>query len=157
MINRRLAQRLPGLIGLAFVVLALTAAMLTWAQAQSSVSVSKSANPSSVPEPGGPVTFAVRVTNSSAVDTVYITSLTDTVHGNLNGQGTCRVWWTLRPGQTYVCQFEASVVGNAGYTETNTVTASGFGNGGAQFSVSDDATVLITDVASSIRVTKTAA
>ncbi len=43
--------------------------------------VTKQASVASVPEPGGPVTFTVGITNVSTVDTVSITSITDSVSG----------------------------------------------------------------------------
>ena len=90
--------------------------------------VTKTANPSSVPAPGGigvgQVDYTVTVTNpSSAVEPVTITALTDSSFGNLNGQGTCSTGSTLQPGQTYSCTFTGVVSGSAGSTHTNTVTA----------------------------------
>ena len=51
--------------------------------------MTKTADPTYGAEPGGNVTFDVVVENSSGVDSVTITSLTDDVHGDLNGRGTC--------------------------------------------------------------------
>ena len=85
-----------------------------------------------------------------------ITSLTDDVHGDLNGQGTCAVPQTIQPGDTYTCAFSAFVAGNAGDTETDVVTASGTDDDGAPVTDSDDATVTVTGVAPAITVTKTA-
>ena len=65
----------------------------------SSIAVTKSASPISIQEPGGTVTFSVSVKNTSAVDTVTITSLTDDVYGNLDGKGTCDVPQTAGPGR----------------------------------------------------------
>ena len=50
--------------------------------------------------------FTVVVENTSGTtDPVTITSLTDDVHGDLNGQGTCAVPQTIQPGDTYTCAF----------------------------------------------------
>ena len=57
----------------------------------SSIAVTKTPAPTTVDEPGGNVTFTVRVDNTSPVDSVTISSLTDDVHGDLNGQGSCTV------------------------------------------------------------------
>jgi|GEM_PF-1329794 len=122
----------------------------------SSIFVTKTANPTSLPEPGGTVNFTVRVDNTSAVDDVTIDSLIDTIHGDLNGQGTCAVPQTIALGGFYECTFTATVSGNAGDSETDVVTASGTDDDGNPVSGNDDATVTITDVASSILVTKTA-
>ena len=66
----------------------------------SSIEVTKSATPTSLPEPGGNVTFDVKVENTSAVDAVTITSLNDDVYGNLDGKGTCDVPQTIAAGGT---------------------------------------------------------
>ena len=110
----------------------------------SSISVTKTANPTSVTEPGGPVTFTVLIDNTSAVDSVTIDSLTDSVHGDLNGQGDCSVPQTIPAGGSYTCSFTATVSGSAGYVETDVATASGIDDDGDPVSNSDDATVTIT-------------
>ena len=108
--------------------------------------VQKTADPSVVKAPGGPVLFTVVVTNNSGpTDPVTITSLVDDIHGDLNGQGTCSVPQTIQPGASYTCQFTATVTGEAGDRETDTVTASGTDDEGNPVSDDDDATVEITD------------
>ena len=115
-------------------------ATVTFTNLPSAITVIKTANPTSMQEPGGPVTFTVSVRNDSAVDTVTITSLVDSIHGNLNGQGTCSVPQTILPGATYTCSFTA----NVSKTETDVVTASGTDDDGNPVSDDDDATVTIT-------------
>jgi uncharacterized repeat protein (TIGR01451 family) len=122
----------------------------------SSIVVTKTADPTSLPEPGGNASFSVSVKNTSAVDSVTITSLTDDVYGDLDGKGTCDVPQTIAAGATYSCSFTGAVSGNTGSTHTDVVTASGTDDDGNPVSGHDDATVRITDVASSIQVTKTA-
>ena len=107
-------------------------------------------------EPGGTVTFYVTVYNDSTVDSITIDTLTDDVHGDLDTQGTCAVPQTIAAGGTYSCQFDASVTGNAGDSETDTVTASGQDDDGNAVSDDDDAVVEIDDVASAMHVVKTA-
>jgi len=133
-------------------------AAVTITDVASSIAVRKVADPTAVPEPGGAVTFTVRVTNTSAVDSVTIDSLTDTVHGDVTtlAGSTCSVPQDLDPGEGYVCGFTAVVSGNAGDEETDQVTASGSDDDGQPVAASDDATVRITDVASSIAVRKVA-
>src|SRR4030095_3470833 len=80
----------------------------------SSIAVTKTASPTSVNEPGGSVSFTVRLDNSSAVDSVTIATLNDNVHGDLNGQGTCAIPQTIAAGGFYQCSFTASVNGDAG-------------------------------------------
>ncbi|MCB0208929.1 MAG: hypothetical protein KDJ52_06355 [Anaerolineae bacterium] len=87
----------------------------------SSINVTKTANPSSLPEPGGSVKFTLVVKNTSPVDTVTINSLTDNLFGNLNGKG-CTVPQTLTPGKQYQCSFTGDVSGTAGQSKTSTTT-----------------------------------
>jgi uncharacterized repeat protein (TIGR01451 family) len=122
----------------------------------SSIVVTKTADPVSLPEPGGNVAFSVSVKNTSAVDSVTISSLTDDIYGNLDGKGTCDVPQTIAAGATYSCSFTGAVSGSAGSSHTDVVTASGKDDDGNDVSDEDDATVTITNVASSILVTKTA-
>ena len=121
-----------------------------------SISVDKTANPTSVAEPGANVDFTVVVDNTSDDDVVTINSLTDNIHGNLNGQGNCSVPTNIAVDGSYTCTFTAFVGGNAGDSEIDVVTASGTDDSGNPVSDNDDATVTITDVAPSIMVTKTA-
>jgi len=121
-----------------------------------SITVDKSANPTSVSEPGGSVTFSVQVTNNSvSSDPVTITSLSDSIHGNLNGQGTCAVPQTIAAGDTYSCSFTATVSGDAGDSETDVVTASGTDDEGNPVSDTDDATVTVTNTPPTVAVSKT--
>ncbi len=116
----------------------------------SSIAVTKTPSHTSLPTPGGSVDFTVRVDNSSAVDSVTIASLTDSIHGDLDGLGTCGVPQTIAAGGFYQCVFSASVTGTAGDSETDTVTASGTDDDGNAVSDSDSATVTIVGVSKSI-------
>jgi len=119
-------------------------ATVTITDVPSEIEVDKTADPTEVAEPGGEVEFTVRVDNTSAVDSVTIDSLTDTVYGDLNGQGDCAVPQTIPAGGYYECSFSATVSGEAGDSETDVVTASGTDDDGNPVSDSDDATVTIT-------------
>ncbi len=121
-----------------------------------SIALTKTADPTNLPEPGGPVNFTVVITNTSPADEVTIETLVDSVHGDLNGQGTCSVPQTLAVGATYTCSFTADVMGNAGYVETDVVSATGTDDDGSGVSANDDADVFITDALPSIVLTKTA-
>lgn len=110
-----------------------------------SIAVTKTADPTSVPEPGGTVTFTVRVDNTSA-ETVTLTTLTDTVHGDLDGQGTCAVTQAIPPSDFYTCAFTAPVSGSHGDVVTDTVTASASDDENNSVQASDDATVTIVDL-----------
>ncbi len=122
----------------------------------SSMGVTKTASPTHVSEPGGVVTFTVRVDNSSTVDTVSIESLVDDVYGDLDGRGGCAVPQSLVAGGTYSCSFNANVSGNPGVSETDTVTVGAIDDDGSSLLETSSATVTITDVPSSIRVSKSA-
>ena len=119
------------------------------------ISVSKSALPTNVSEPGGTVTFTVQVSNIGLVS-VDLISLTDDIHDNLNGQGTCSVPQTIAAGGSYSCSFDATVIGNAGELEIDTVTAIAEDAGSNSVNANASATVTVTDVAPTISVTKTA-
>jgi hypothetical protein len=134
-------------------------ATVTINDVQPSLSVDKTAQPTSLAEPGGLVTFTVVVTNTSAsTDPVTITSLTDDIHRNLNIQGTCvgAVGTTIQPDGSFSCSFTATVSGNAGYSETDTVTVTGTDDEGNTTMATDSATVNITNVDASITLVKTA-
>ena len=115
--------------------------------------VTNSADPDSMEEPGGIVTFRVEIANQSASSVpVTITVLEDDIHGDLNGQGTCSVPQTIASGESYSCSIDAIVSA----TETGTVNASGVDNEGKAVSGLDDAPVTITNAIPVIVVTKTA-
>jgi hypothetical protein len=94
------------------------------------ISVSKSANPTEVPAPGGTVRFAVQITNNSAPgQDVTLARLEDSLYGSVTDpsnpsliQTNCALA-TIEPGDTYQCKFEADVQGNPGDLVTNTITA----------------------------------
>ncbi|MCB9077668.1 MAG: hypothetical protein H6631_08760 [Anaerolineaceae bacterium] len=109
----------------------------------SAIDVIKSANPASVPEPGGPVNFTVKVKNISAADTVNLKSLTDNVYGNLNGKGTCAIGGNIAPGGQYQCSFTGNVSGSQGQSKTSTVTANVQDDDGQNRTDAGSATVTI--------------
>lgn len=96
------------------------------AGAAPTIQVQKSASPISLPEPGGNVTFTVRVTNTGN-QSVILTSLQDDIYGNLAGRGSCATGVTIAaspgPNNTYTCSFTLQLFGIAGATETNRVIA----------------------------------
>ena len=102
------------------------------------ISVTKATSEKQVFAPGENVEFTVVVNNNSiSTDPVTITSLVDSIHGDLNGQGTCAVPQTILPGAAYTCKFTALVAGD----ETDTVTASGADDENTPVSASADASV----------------
>ncbi|MCB1030829.1 MAG: DUF11 domain-containing protein, partial [Acidimicrobiales bacterium] len=127
------------------------------------ITVTKSANPTSVPEtaPGQTreITFTVNVTNLSVED-VTITSLVDSVEGGpavpIGGTCAALIGTVLVPEQTVSCTFTGLVAGDFGDVVHDTVTATAVDDEQNTAKDSDDAEVSFTDVASSIEVTKTA-
>lgn len=123
------------------------------------VTVTKSAAPTSVNEPGGAVTFTITVTND-VDEELTLDSLADDTFGDLNGQGTCAVPQTLAPsgdtGDSYTCSFSAIVNGQPGDTHTNVVTGSATDNEGNPAEDDDSADVTFNDVLPLITVVKTA-
>jgi putative lipoic acid-binding regulatory protein len=117
------------------------------------INVSKSANPTSLQEPGGDVTFTVRVQNTGAQQ-VTLVSLEDSVYGNLHGQGQCTLPQNLGIGETYVCTFTGNVSGNAGDSVTDIVTAIVRDAGNNEAQAQATATVTIIDTQPSITVAK---
>jgi hypothetical protein len=116
--------------------------------------VTKSVTPTSVAETGGSVTYTVQVKND-ALEAGTLTTLSDDKFGDLDGQGTCDTPQTIAAGATYTCTFSKNVLGAAGSTHVNTVTATVTDNDGNSTNGHDDATVTFTDVAPTLTVTKT--
>ena len=128
------------------------------------VVVTKTADVTEVPEPGGPVTFAVDVNNTS-FEAVTVTSITDSVDGGLAFSvlapvaapvtaTTCLGGASIPAGGTYSCTFTLVVSGNAGDVVDDTVVATVVDNDGTTATDDDDASVEITDVPPTIEVTK---
>jgi uncharacterized repeat protein (TIGR01451 family) len=107
------------------------------------IQVDKAANPTELVEPGGTVTFTVQVTNNSAeaVTTIF---LFDTIHGVLDGQGSCSLPQGLGAHESFTCAFTAVISGSAGYSETDEVIALSIDEDGIYLHASDFATVTIT-------------
>jgi uncharacterized protein affecting Mg2+/Co2+ transport len=104
--------------------------------------VTKTASPTSRPVPGGTFTFSIVVSNSTG-SSVTLSTLSDSVYGNLDGRGTCDVPQTISSGSSYSCQFSVEFTGSVGRSETNTVTASGTRSGGGSVSDTDTETITI--------------
>ncbi|MCA1683875.1 MAG: hypothetical protein LC708_01915, partial [Actinobacteria bacterium] len=118
------------------------------------ITTTKTATPSSLPEPGGTFTFGVTVTNTGT-QPVTLTSLIDDVYGDLNGRGTCAPGVRLAAnGGSYTCSFPGSFFGNARAIQTDTITATAVDEVGGAVTSPATATVTIADVVPSIRVLK---
>lgn len=68
------------------------------------------------------VTFGVDVENTSSGD-VVLTTLSDSIYGDLNGVGNCSTGVVIPAGTTYSCEFVQTVSGEAGQRHRNTVIA----------------------------------
>ena len=109
-----------------------------------SIVVTKNVSPEELEEPGGAVVYTIRVTNTSqATDPVTLTSLADSVYGDLNGQGSCATGGVIASGDAYECTLNESHTGVAGDTFANTVTAQVQDDEGEIAQDSDDALVTI--------------
>ena len=91
------------------------------------INVDKTANPTTLPEPGGTFTYTVVVTNTST-ETLTITTLTDDIYGNIATQG--HVHHRHRHGAAPGGHLHLPVPrsrspGTPGATETDTVTVTG--------------------------------
>ncbi len=118
-----------------------------------SIVTTKTATPERLPSPGGDVVFNVSVENTSELDPVTITDLTDSVYGDITQvQGrikttTCALGALLQPGEVYNCNFTSNVsVPNEtaiDFVETDVVTATGYTDFEVQVQAHDDATVTV--------------
>jgi hypothetical protein len=134
-------------------------------EAVPSIEIVKTAEPTSVMEPGGTVTYTVEVSNSSVANVpVELTELEDAPYGDLSDGGntaisnsTCQVGATIQQGSSYTCTFQAEVSGKVGDEIEDTVTATAQSESGRKAQASDPATVTIIPAPPiGIRVSKTA-
>jgi streptogramin lyase len=119
------------------------------------ITVTKTANPTLVPEAGGYVTFTFLVENIGVED-VTLTSLSDSVFGDLNGQGDCLTGGLIALGGSYSCSIQKFLVSESLTDHYNIVTAVGTDDDGTTDTATDNETVIFDDVAPGITVTKTA-
>jgi uncharacterized repeat protein (TIGR01451 family) len=131
-------------------------ATVTIQDVEPAISVEKTADPSSVPESGGNVTFTVTVTNVGSV-TLWLTGLSDSVFGDLDGQGDCDLtpYPELDPGEQYICSFTEYIAGDEGESHENIVTATGEDADDNEVTDEDPAIVDFIDILPEILVTKT--
>lgn len=124
------------------------------------ITVEKTATPTSLDEPGGQVTFDVKVTNDAEIESVVIRTLDDDLFGNLADEanenvtdnGTCVSLkdTELGPGAMTSCSFKADLLGEPGddpHVNTVTVCASQPPSTTPSICDEDDAEVTFIDVA----------
>lgn len=88
-----------------------------------SIFVTKSASPTHLAAPGGPVEYTLSVENNGT-EPLTLVAFDDDRFGPIDGNGTCSLPQGLQPGESYSCYFTTDVYGTAGSTHRNTVTAS---------------------------------
>ena len=120
----------------------------------SQLQVEKLANPESVPEPGGNVTFTLRIQNTSVTDKITINSLFDSKLGVPGGN--CTTGFELNPGEVYECSYSGAVTGNAGDFVTNRILVTATDDDGQIVFDNNAATVVITGQLPDIEVRKLA-
>jgi uncharacterized repeat protein (TIGR01451 family) len=111
------------------------------------LAVAKMADPASIDEPGGPVTFTVQVTNGGE-ETLTLTSLEDSLQANLAemAENTCTVPQVLPAGSTYECQYSFNVTGSGGESVNNTISVTAEDTAGQVATGGATATVMIAAV-----------
>ncbi len=120
------------------------------------ISVSKTASPNPIIEPGGAVTFTVDVTNNTD-EAVDLTGLVDDVHGDLHDAGDCVADGTVSipANATTSCSFTVALAGNAGESQTDYVFATVADDEGNQDLAADTETVTFDNVDPTFELTKT--
>ncbi len=120
----------------------------------SNVAVAVTPSVDTIAEPGGEVSFAIDVRNSSEVDSITVSELTDTTFGKLDGLGDCELPQTLAAGDSYKCSIAGSVRGEPGQERSNTVEVTATDDDGVVVASSAVASITFSDVASSVAVSK---
>jgi hypothetical protein len=134
------------------------------------LSIVKSTTTPTLAEPGGTFSFSVVITNNSTADTATLSDVDDawagdaplTDSGTQDLQGSCGVAFPhdlhdLAPGGSLTCSFTTDHTGNSGDSWTDAVTVAATDDDGADVGgTSNEVTVSLTDVPSSILTTKTA-
>ncbi len=84
--------------------------------------VNLTAAPNTIVAPSGTVNITVRVANNTG-SALTLDSLADSKLGNLHGQGNCELPRQIGANAEYTCIYSADITGQAGSTDTRTVTA----------------------------------
>lgn len=113
-----------------------------------SIEVTKTADPTMLPTPGGDFTFTVDVCNTGDRE-LTLTSLMDDKYGDItqvSGKITstdCQTGGTIAIGECYQCSFTANEIHEEFWTQTDTVTATAVDTENHQVQDSDDATIRV--------------
>ncbi|MGH2688249.1 MAG: prealbumin-like fold domain-containing protein, partial [Actinomycetota bacterium] len=112
------------------------------------ITVVKTADPLTLPEPGGTFTFTVEITNDSTED-VTIGEIVDDVYDDVdeagNDDSTCDelIGDTLASGASVTCSFQGDFFGEDGDDQTDTVNVTVADDDENTATASDDATVTL--------------
>ncbi len=87
--------------------------------------------PITAPFPSGTVRWAVAMWNDNELQPMDVTSVSSSLHGNLNGQGDCQFPRTLPPASMYYCAYDGTVGGQIGESVGNQFTMNFVLNGTA--------------------------
>ena len=117
------------------------------------VSLVKSASPTTLAEPGGDFVFTLDVTNTS-FESVTITALTDTQSGYFSQDCIDLVGTSLAPAASASCSYTVPHSNAGSYDNTASVTVAD--DEGTTATASDDETVTVTDVAPTVWLVKSA-
>ncbi len=121
------------------------------------IRVIKTAAPSVVSEPGGPIRYQVEVWNDGETN-LELTALDDSRGGiiaSLDQEGSCALPQTIGIGLSYSCEYTMAIAGRAPATDVNTVTATAQTPlTGQQVTDTDSATVTFRDTPAVLRLTK---
>ncbi|WP_257982812.1 hypothetical protein [Shewanella sp. GutDb-MelDb] len=122
------------------------------------ITVTKTANPTEVLEPGANVLFTITVDNDAQFwdSPLTLTALNDTVFGDLLADECSALSTSISENGTYTCTFTKFIGGNAGDLHSNVVSATAVDDELDQATGNDSAMVDIRDVPSSITLVKTA-
>lgn len=122
-----------------------------------SIAVTKDNGGASVAAPGGAVTFAVTVTNTSSAEPATLVELTDAIDGgtpfditSTTGpvtSTTCATGGAIAPGESYACSFTLAVESDDATTEADVVEAVAVDDEGNRATAGDDAVTTVTPVA----------
>jgi len=113
-----------------------------------SIEVTKTADPTMLPTPGGDFTFTVDVCNTGDRDLMLL-SLTDDKYGDVtqvSGKITatdCQTGGIIPIGDCYQCSFTVNEIHDESWTQTDTITATGEDDEGHVVTDSDDATIRV--------------
>ena len=117
------------------------------------IAVTKTADPTEVPETGGDVNFTIAVTNTGS-EPVMLIGAVDTVFGPIDVSLFDKTYLMVGDAATY--SFTEWLASDSLAPHTNVVTVTAEDNEGTDAADDDDATVTFSDVAPPIRITKTA-